>query len=157
MNNKTKKMVNPYFDDEKISEKSHKDEVMEEFKGLNEVVMKMTKGNGKIYAKPMMDDEAESIFEGNISDSSFYLTFRYAVADEKGIKHWYRNKFMCISYNETFPVWALDIKDDSATPQRFDEKKTFHNYIKEIVNKESFIRSLRRAMYGKVSIEDEDL
>lgn len=148
-------LIESFFDETKLKKEPNKDEVMEEFKNLNKTIMSITKGNGRIHAIPIAEDEADSIFEGNRLDTSFYIVFRYSVPDDKKILHWYRNKFTCVSYNETFPVWILDLKNDDADLQKFEDKESFHNFIKKMVNKESFLRSLRRAINGKVNIEDD--
>ena len=145
---------NNFFDLKKVQEDLLKDEVMEEMNALNEAVKTITKERGQIHLSQMTDDEAEVYFNKSKQDVSYYAFFRYSLIDSKKKLHWYRNRFACLTYSETFPVWIIDLKEENQEIKRFTERGSFHEFVKTMVNKESFIRSLKRAMNGIVNIED---
>jgi len=147
---------NIFFDLKQLKENPSEDGVMEEFNKLNQTVEKLTEGRGKIHLAPMTDDEAVAYFRKYKQDLSYYAYFRYVLYDPNGKKYLFRNRFACLTYSDTFPVWIIDLKDANQKTRRFIDASGFHDYVKAIVNKKSFIRSLQRAMNGKINMEDED-
>ena len=136
-------MKNDYFDLDKIMNESS-DKVDDELDNLNNEVCKITKGVGSIRLMPMYDDEAKVLFRNDmqIMDETYYLVFCYT--NEK-VKSQVRNKFAAISYAETYPVLIKPLKVNR--PEKMiSNQKGLHEYLKELVNDESVLRSVRMAM-----------
>jgi len=130
------------------------DGVMDELNELDNSVQRITIGNGRIITHAMSADEAEGVFGLKNFGTSSYVYLKYTVKDKNGKSHRYSNRFICICYNESFPVWAVDLKDSDVKPKCISTKESFHDFLKQVVNKDSFLRSLKRAREGKLNIED---
>ena len=75
-------------------------------------------------------------------DEAYYLVFCYT--NEKTNSP-VRNKFAALSYAETYPVLIKPLK--IARPEKMiNNQKELHEYLKELVNDESVLRSVRLAM-----------
>ena len=136
-------MKDDYFDLDKIMDESS-DKVDDELDNLNNEVCKITNGVGSIRLMPIFDDEAKILFRNDmhVMDETYYLVFCYT--NEKMNSQVY-NKFAVISYAETYPVLIKPLKVNR--PEKMISKqKDLHEYLKELVNDESVLRSVRMAM-----------
>lgn len=136
-------MKDDYFDLEKLMDESS-DKVDDELDNLNNEVCKITHGVGSIRLMPLYDDEAKVLFKNDmqVMDETYYLVFCYT--NEK-VKSQVRNKFAVLSYAETYPVLIKPLKVNR--PEKMiSNQKALHEYLKELVNDESVLRSIRMAM-----------
>ncbi|MBR6124116.1 hypothetical protein IKQ19_11080 [Candidatus Saccharibacteria bacterium] len=155
---KTKKilpLMESFINIKKFEKLKLNDEVMDELNQLDNSVQRITVGNGHIITQAMSADEAEGVFGLKDFGTSSYVYLKYTVKDKKGKSHRYSNRFICICYNESFPVWAVDLKDSDVKPKCISTKEDFHEFLKKVVNKDSFLRSLKRAKEGKLNVEDD--
>lgn len=136
-------MKDDYFDLEKLMDESS-DKVDDELDNLNNEVCRLTNGIGSVRLTPIFDDEAKVIFKNNwqIMDENYYLVFCYT--NEKTNSP-VRNKFAALSYVETYPVLVKPLKVNRAE-KMISNQKELHEYLKELVNDESVLRSVRMAM-----------
>lgn len=136
-------MKDDYFDLEKIMDESS-DKVDDELDNLNNEVHMITNGIGSVRLTPIFDDEAKVLFRNNlqIMDENYYLVFCYT--NEKTNSP-VRNKFAALSYAETYPVLVKPLKVNRAE-KMISNQKELHEYLKELVNDESVLRSVRMAM-----------
>lgn len=136
-------MKDDYFDLEKLMDESS-DKVDDELDNLNNEVCGITKGVGHISLMPHIDDEAKVLFRNNLQvmDENYYLVFCYT--NEKTNSP-VRNKFAALSYAETYPVLIKPLKVNRAE-KMISNQKELHEYLKELVNDESVLRSVRMAM-----------
>lgn len=132
-------MKNDYFDLDKIMDESS-DKVDDELDNLNNEVCGITHGVGHMSLMPLIDDETKVLFRNNLQvmDENYYLVFCYT--NEKTNSP-VRNKFAALSYAETYPVLIKPLKVNRA-----EKMKELHEYLKELVNDESVLRSVRMAM-----------
>lgn len=136
-------MKDDYFDLEKLMDTSS-NKVDDELDNLNNEVFGITNGVGSIRLTPICDDEAKVLFRNNwqIMDEAYYLVFCYT--NEKTHSP-VRNKFAALSYAETYPVLIKPLK--VTRPEKMiNNQKELHEYLKELVNDESVLRSVRLAM-----------
>lgn len=136
-------MKDDYFDLEKIMDESS-DKVDDELDNLNNEVCRITNGIGSVRLTPIFDDEAKVLFRNNlqIMDENYYLVFCYT---NKKMNSPVRNKFAALSYAETYPVLVKPLKVNRAE-KMISNQKELHEYLKELVNDESVLRSVRMAM-----------
>lgn len=138
-------MTDDYFDLDKIMDGSS-DKVDDELDNLNNEVWRITNGVGSIRLTPIFDDEAKLLFSNNlqIMDETYYLVFCYT-NEKDDHKFSVRNKFAALSYAETYPVLIKPLK--ATCPEKMiSNQKELHEYLKELVNDESVLRSVRMAM-----------
>jgi len=137
-------MKDDYFDIEKLLDESS-DKVDDELDNLNNEVCKITNGVGSIRLMPLYDDEVRVTFknENQIMDENYYLVFVYN--NKKANNAPVRNKFAALSYAETYPVLIKPLKVNRAE-KMISNQKDLHEYLKELVNDESVLRSVRMAM-----------
>lgn len=135
-------MKNDYFDLEKIMDESS-DKVDDELDNLNNEVCGITNGVGHMSLIPF-SDEVKMLFKNSwqVMDENYYLVFCYT--NEKTNTP-VRNKFAALSYAETYPVLVKPLKVNKAE-KMISNQKELHEYLKELVNDESVLRSVRMAM-----------
>lgn len=136
-------MKNDYFDLEKLMDESS-DKVDDELDNLNNEVCGITNGVGSVRLTPIYDDEAKVLFKNNLQvmDENYYLVFCYTNGKTNSPV---RNKFAALSYAETYPVLIKPLKVNRAE-KMISNQKELHEYLKELVNDESVLRSVRMAM-----------
>jgi len=79
-------------------------------------------------------------------DENYYLTFLY---NNTKINSPVRNKFAVLSYAETYPVLVQSLKTEDSEVVKINNQKEFHKILKELVNDDSVLRSVRSAMNQK--------
>jgi len=136
-------MKDDYFDLEKLMDESS-DKVDDELDNLNKEVCGITNGVGHIRLMPLIDDEAKVLFRNNLQvmDENYYLVFCYTNGKTNSPV---RNKFAALSYAETYPVLIKPLKVNRSE-KIINNQKELHEYLKELVNDESVLRSVRMAM-----------
>jgi hypothetical protein len=138
-------MKNDYFDLKKLMDDSS-DKVDDELDNLNNEVCSITKGVGRIVLHPLHTLEAEHYFGDKMMDENYYLTFLY---NNTKINSPVRNKFAVLSYAETYPVLVQSLKTEDSEVVKINNQKEFHKILKELVNDDSVLRSVRSAMNQK--------
>lgn len=135
-------MKDDYFDVETIMKLSL-EEVDKELDSLNDEVYRITKGVGCMQLSPLHEEEAKIFFGDDALDENYYLLFKYTNDKTHTAV---RNKFVALSYSETYPVLAKPLKTANTDVVKFDNSKDFHKFLKKIVNDESVLRSIRIAL-----------
>lgn len=137
-------MKDDYFDIEKLMDESS-DKVNDELDNLNNEVCRITNGVGSIRLMPVIGDEVKVLFRNyrQVIDETYYLVFCYT--NEKTNSQ-VRNKFAALSYAETYPVLIKSLKSTPCPEMVVNSQKELHEYLKELVNDESVLRSVRMAM-----------
>jgi hypothetical protein len=137
-------MKDDYFDIEKLMDESS-DKVNDELDNLNNEVCRITNGVGSIRLMPVIGDEEKVLFRNyrQVMDETYYLVFCYT--NEKTNSQ-VRNKFAVLSYAETYPVLIKSLKSTPCPEMMVNSQKELHEYLKELVNDESVLRSVRMAM-----------
>ncbi len=151
---KIKPLTESFLDLDKIRRMRLNDEVRDELNELNNSVQRFTNRNGSIITQEMPSSESDEIFGLPDFGTSLYIFLRYSAKDKRGKIHRYRNRFACICYSDSFPVWVVDLKEFPSKPKCISTKESFHNFLKTVVNRDSFLRSLIRAKNAVENTED---
>jgi len=138
-------MKNDYFDMAKLLDSSS-EKVDDELDRLNSEVCGITKGVGRMTLQPIHELEAEHYFGDDAMDENYYLIFSY---NNTKINSPVRNKFAVLSYAETYPVLVQSLKTEDSEVVKINNQKEFHKILKELVNDDSVLRSVRSAMNQK--------
>lgn len=139
-------------------EEQREDVVEKEFNSLNKAVVKVTDSKASIVFSYMAPEEADDEFGHNKQEEYYYVDLKYFVSKTSGRPTFYRNRFACITYCETVPVYIKDLKPVSESDENeklCQTQEELHAFLMRIIDRESFRRPLRRAKYGTPNVEDD--
>ena len=137
-------MYGDYFDMKKLVKKSE-DRVDDELENFRTEVCKVSKGNADVTLNIAHEVEYIKYGINKHYDENYTVNIVYT---HKATNQRIVNKFLFISYNETYPVIVKFLKNDDAI-QEFNDKDSFHEYLKKVCNEESIVGSIRLSMKKK--------
>jgi hypothetical protein len=138
-------------------EEKKEDVVEKQFDKLNEAVVRVTAAKASVVFSYMTPEEADDEFGDKKQEEFYYVDLKYSLKNASGREITYRNRFACITYCETIPVYIKDLKpvqESDETEKLCQTEQELHDFLMKIIDRESFKRPLRRAKYGITNVED---
>lgn len=133
--------MNDYFDEKtlnKITESISVDEILEE---MALELRKITNGKADISLTRISIDETKKLFGEHHFEEGYYVYIRYTKNKEQK-----RNRFCAISYIESYPLFAINLKEKFSIPKRIETCEQFKEYLKKILENQSVLASVRSAI-----------
>ena len=134
-------MKHDYFDEEtlkKITESISVDGILEE---MALELRKITNGKADISLTRIPIDEIKKLFGEHHFEEGYYIYIRYIKNKEQK-----RNRFCAISYDDSFPLFAINLKEKFSIPKRIETCVQFKEYLKKILENPSVLASVRSAI-----------
>ena len=133
--------MNDYFDEEtlkKITKSISVDGILEE---MALELRKITNGKADISLTRISIDETKKLFGEHHFEEGYYIYIRYIKNKEQK-----RNRFCAISYIESFPLFAINIKEKCPNIKRIETCEQFKEYLKKTLENPSILASIHSAI-----------
>lgn len=135
------------------------DEIAKEFDILNNEIIKFTEGRGEIVYTVMEKEEIKAWFGDAAMEGCFFVDFISHLKNENFEDIELKNRLACVSYNTTYPVLLNSPLTGINTPSAItcQNAAELRGYISQIVNTNSFKKSLFRAQKGGFAQQQNDV